>query len=463
MHIAWVGLCRPHPTRPRPTVEALRKSINARLQHLPRCRQRLAHPPGEVGDPFWVDDPAFDIDRHVVAFTDPGEAVAQQSFDELVDALLAEPIDRAHPLWHFTLVPRLEDDRIGFCCRIHHAMADGIGGMEFAAVLFADPGEGVSPLPDEWSPAPVPGTSELGVAALRGQVDTARRWISGAARAARDPARAVAKGTSRVTRALTTLREDVLSPVSESFLDGSTGPTRRLARHAAPIDDVLAIKRAADVTFNDVCLAAVSGALRELALDRWESPVALRAMVPINRRAEDEGGMANKLAFAFVDLPVDAELPAERLGLVHARTQELKRSGRAELAEAVLEASAVVPSPIKGQVARFAASSRLFNLPVSTIPGPREPISLLGATIEEGYPVGPLAAGHSLFVAVLSYHDGVFFGCHADPQALPEVERLPELLDRELSALRRAFAVRRDARRSARTTAGDPAAPAPSP
>jgi diacylglycerol O-acyltransferase len=342
-------------------------------------------------------------------------------------------------------------------------MADGIGGMEFAATLFADAGDGVPPLPDDWTPEPEPAGSELGLAALRGQADTARRWIAGAAKAALEPGRAVSLGAGRVARAVDAVREDALSTASDSYLDGPTGPTRRLARHAARVDDVLAIKRAAGVTFNDVCLAAVSGALRDLALARWESPIPLRAMVPVNRRAKDEGGMANKIAFAFVDLPVDAELPAERLRLVHARTQKLKRSRRAELAETALHASALVPAPIKGPVARFAASSRLFNLPVSTIPGPREPISLLGATIEEGYPVGPLAAGHSLFVAVLSYHDGVFFGCHADPQALPEIDRLPDLLARELAALGRAFPVRRDARRSARTTEIDPAAPAPSP
>ena len=133
MHIAWVGLCRPHPTRARPTLEALRASIGARLGQLPRCRHRLADPPAGLGDPFWVDDSSFDIARHVVAYTSPDEAVALRSFDGLVDALLAEPLDRSRPLWHFTLVPRLEDGRVGFCCRIHHGMADGIGGMEFAA------------------------------------------------------------------------------------------------------------------------------------------------------------------------------------------------------------------------------------------------------------------------------------------------------------------------------------------
>ena len=199
------------------------------------------------------------------------------------------------------------------------------------------------------------------------------------------------------------MREDALSPASPSYLDVPTGPARRLARHAARVDDVLGIKRAAGVTFNDVCLAAVAGALRELALSRWESPVPLRAMVPVNRRAQDEGGIANRIAFSFVDLPVDAAAPDERLRLVNERTQRLKRSRRAEVAEAALDASALVPAPVKGPLARFAAASRLFNLPVSTIPGPREPITLLSATIEEGYPVGPLSDGHALFVAVLSY------------------------------------------------------------
>ena len=273
MHIAWVGLCRPHPTRERPTVEALRASIGARMGQLPRCRHRLADPPMGLGDPFWVDDSRFDIARHVVAYTGPDEAVALHSFDDLVDALLAEPLDRSRPLWHFTLVPRLEDGRVGFCCRIHHAMADGIGGMEFAATLFADPGEGAVLEPDDWTPAEAPAAAELGVAAVREQAGTAGRWAERAARAALDPWRSAATGASRLSRVISAVREDALSPASRSYLDVPTGPTRRLARHAARVDDVLGIKRAAGVTFNDVCLAAVAGALRELALSRWESPV----------------------------------------------------------------------------------------------------------------------------------------------------------------------------------------------
>jgi diacylglycerol O-acyltransferase / wax synthase len=454
MHIAWVGLCRPHPTRARPTVEALRASIAARLSRLPRCRHRVADPPVGLSDPFWVDDSSFDIARHVVAYTGPDEAVALRSFDTLVDALLAEPLDRSRPLWQFTLVPRLADGRVGFCCRIHHAMADGIGGMEFAATLFADPGEGAVLEPDDWTPAKAPAAAELGVAAVREQAGTAGRWAGRAARAALDPWRSAATGVSRLSRAIAAVREDALTPVPASYLDGPTGSARRLARHAARVDDVLAIKEAAGVTFNDVCLAAVAGALRELALSRWESPVPLRAMVPVNRRAQDEGGIANRITFSFVDLPVDVSAPDERLRLVNERTQRLKRSRRAEVAEAALDASALVPAPIKGPIARFAAASRLFNLPVSTIPGPREPISLLSATIEEGYPVGPLSEGHALFVAVLSYNDGVFFGCHADPDALPEVDALPGLLERELAAMLRA---------SARGDRRQPIRPSPAP
>src|SRR4051812_4461273 len=339
MHIAWVGLCRPHPPRPRPGVEALRATIASRLHELPRCRQRPAHPPAGIGDPFWIDDERFDIARHVTAFTAPDEAVSVPSFEGLVDALLAEPLDRSRPLWHFTLVPRLEDGRVGFCCRIHHAMADGIGGMEFAATLFADPGEGVVPEAAPWTPAASPATAELGVAALREQAATAGRLVSGAARAARDPGRALGGAVGRAARAVSAVREGALSPAAPSYLDGPTGPARRLARHAAPVQDVLAIKDAAAVTFNDVCLAVVAGALRELALARWESPAALRAMAPVNRRERDEGGIANRIAFSFVDLPVDSALPAERLRLVHQRMQRLKRSGRAELAESVLDAS----------------------------------------------------------------------------------------------------------------------------
>jgi diacylglycerol O-acyltransferase / wax synthase len=441
MHVAWVALFRPHPTRPRPTAEALRSSIAGRLRHLPRCRQRLVYPPGGLGEPFWVDDPSFDIARHVIAPTGPDEAVALASFDRLVDALLSEPLDRSRPLWQFTLVPRLDDGRIGLVCRLHHAMVDGVAAIELGSILFDASADATVGEFDDWTAADPPDAAALTTAAVRSQLDLARRSLGVVGRAAREPRRTAGTLAGKLARVLASVREDVLSPAPPSYLNTPTGAARRLVRFPATASDVLAVKRAAGVTFNDVCVAVVAGTLRELAVARFESPVPLRAAVPVSLRpGDDRETTGNRIAFAFAELPADAETPRERLVRVHEQTQRFKRAGRADAAELATSAIAFVPPPLKAPLARFAAGGRFFNVVVSNVPGPRTPFYLLGATVDEGYPVAPLAEDHALAIAFFSYGDGVYFGCLADPHALPDVDELPRLLEAELEALRQEFA-----------------------
>jgi ATP phosphoribosyltransferase len=130
MHVAWSALFRPAPRRPRPSVRALRALIAGRLALAPRFRQRLAWPPPGFGEPFWVDDPEFDVAAHVIELTEPDEPVSLASFAALTDALLSEPLDRRRPLWRFYFVPRLEDGRLGLVGKMHHALVDGVSAVE---------------------------------------------------------------------------------------------------------------------------------------------------------------------------------------------------------------------------------------------------------------------------------------------------------------------------------------------
>jgi diacylglycerol O-acyltransferase / wax synthase len=114
MHVAWSGLFEPPDSRfARPSVEALRAKVAARLARVPRFRQRLAYPPLRLSEPSWIDDPGFDIARHVTALGEPDVPISLNSFRDFTDAVLSEPLDRARPLWHLSLVPLLRDGRAG--------------------------------------------------------------------------------------------------------------------------------------------------------------------------------------------------------------------------------------------------------------------------------------------------------------------------------------------------------------
>jgi WS/DGAT/MGAT family acyltransferase len=202
--------------------------------------------------------------------------------------------------------------------------------------------------------------------------------------------------------------------------------------------DVSAAKHRAGATVNDVCLAAVAGALRGLARLRGETPQSLKAMVPVDVRVEGQREhLGNRITFAFVQLPVATRSRAGRLEQVRRETAAFKHSGRPAGTGAVLGALGLLPDPMKNRAARLASSKRVFNLTVSNIPGPRFPVYMLGAELSEAYPVVPIAAEHARSIGMFSYRDHMCFGLYADPEMLPEVHELAGLLDGEITALAR--------------------------
>ena len=177
---------------------------------------------------------------------------------------------------------------------------------------------------------------------------------------------------------------------------------------------------------NDVALAVVAGALRQLALLRRVAPAPVKVMVPVSRRGEDEmADMGNRIAFVFITLPVHLRDPLARLRAICDETAAFKESERASGGEALMSGLGLLPRPLQAPVARYAASPRMYNLVVSNVPGPRMPVYLLGAECVEVLPAIPLSEGHALSVGVFTLRDRVCFGVYADPEALPQVGELP--------------------------------------
>ena len=159
-------------------------------------------------------------------------------------------------------------------------------------------------------------------------------------------------------------------------------------------------------------------------------------MVPVACGDDDQRhDMGNRITFAFIELPVEVSSRAGRLERVHQATAAFKTSGRPAGTGAMLGALGLLPDPLKNRAAQLASSPRVFNLTVSNIPGPRVPVYMLGAKLNEAYPVVPLAEQHALSIGMFSYMDDLLFGLYADPAVLPEVSRLPEYLHAEITAL----------------------------
>jgi WS/DGAT/MGAT family acyltransferase len=266
------------------------------------------------------------------------------------------------------------------------------------------------------------------------------RALGRAARAAGSPTRL--GGTLR--RAAMAVGEDVARSAPSSFLNDPIGPRRTLVGHSLPVGGLLEVKHARDVSLNDVALAVVAGALRELALLRHVVPAPLKVMVPVSRRAAgEEAAMGNRIAFVFITLPVNVGDPLARLRAIRAETAAFKGTGRAGGGEALLQGLGLLPLPLQAPLARFAASPRMYNLVVSNVPGPRMPVYLLGAECVEVLPAIPLSDGHTLSVGVFSLRDRLCFGAYADPEALPQARELPGAIGAASDELIRASAARR--------------------
>lgn len=447
MHVAWCALLEPKEGVSPLRVEDLRRSVEARLELTPRFRRRLRSAPPGMGEPFWVDDEAFDIDRQVTLLCDPDDRPDARRLAALCDRALSEPLDRARPLWKVYLAPRLSDGRSALVAKIHHALVDGKSAVEVALLLF-DVTPDAEPTPAvDWRPESEPGTVRLALGALTGGAADSLRAARGAARIAGSPRAGGTRIYDSVRRAALTVGEDLMRPAPASYLNVPIGPKRTLVCYRAPLERVLAVKRAAGTTVNDVCLAMVTGALRESALARGQSPRSLKAMVPVSVRTENERtDLGNRISLAFVDLPVHLSTPGARLAEVHRATTAFKTSGRPEGAETVFGALGALPDVFRTAAARMVGSARVYNLTVSNIPGPRFPLYVLGARLLEAYPVVPLAEDHALSVGIFGYRDHLHFGLYADPEALPDVAALPEALSASLLALERT-ALRGAARR----------------
>src|SRR3954452_22155317 len=142
---------------PAPSCAASPAQIRVRLHLVPRFRQKLAFPPLETGRPLWVDDATFNLEYHVrdTALPAPG---SEAQLRALAARVHSQALDRSKPLWEMWLVHGLEGDRFALITKTHHALVDGVAGVDLATVMFD-----LTPVPaavahseQPWQPRPAP-------------------------------------------------------------------------------------------------------------------------------------------------------------------------------------------------------------------------------------------------------------------------------------------------------------------
>jgi WS/DGAT/MGAT family acyltransferase len=421
--------------------------ISQRISFVPRYRQCVREVPARLANPVWVDDEDFDVTYHVrrSALPRPG---SDDQLQEFVARIQSRRLDRRRPLWEVYLVEGLAGGRFAVVTKSHQALVDGINALDIADVMVDGESGGDEPVPQMWSPSREPSDVELVASAF---VDAVRRpsQIADNVRGAITDVKAVGRPViSAVGAVVSTVARTAVRPAPVSPLNAEIGEARRYVIVGTDLADYrtvrsrLAVGHYADeVTINDVVLATISGALRSWLLTRnasVHSATTVRAMVPISvYDNEDAGRLGDRLTACFVDLPVGEPAANMRLHQIAFSMRQQIEGGHAVGADSLAGLAGFASPTLHSLGARLgsAMSRRLFNLIITNVPGPQQPLYVGNARMLSTYPVVPLARGQAVSIGLTSYDGGVYFGLNGDRDAMPDLDTLGQCLVDSLADL----------------------------
>jgi len=435
------------------TVEYLREMISeARRQEVMRpWNLKLAHPRLQFSPLHsWVPDKDFDFDYHVrrSALASPGD---ERELGILVSRLHSNHLDLTRPPWELHVIEGLQGGRFALYMKIHHALVDGYSAMRMLSrSLSTDPESRdtrmffnvAQPAREPRQVEPAEAVNPL-TAALRtlGGVGTALR---GGASSAMDLATAVVNTQIRRDGDHGLIAGSASAP--HSILNARISRNRRFATQQYEFDRLKQLSSQHGATINDVALAILGGGLRRFLADVDELPDrSLIAFLPVNVRPKGDEGGGNAVGAILAPMGTDIADPVERLDMITAATCAAKAQLQTMSPAAIIAYSAALLAPAGGQIAGALTGVRTpwpytFNLCVSNVPGPREPLWFNGSRLEATYPVSIPIHGMTLNITLQSYADTMNFGFIGCRDRLPHLQRLAVYSGEALAELEKASA-----------------------
>jgi diacylglycerol O-acyltransferase / wax synthase len=402
-----------------------------RIRAIPRCTQVLRTQPFDVGAPKWVDDPGFDLARHVrrVALPRPGD---DAELYRVVADVLERRLDRDRPLWECWVIEGLKGNRWAILMKIHHCMADGISATRILTRLCDDVGGDAfaRPVASKRDAAEHPHLQPVPDLTPRSNpLDNLWR----AATSITDAAARTVTGAAEIAASL-------IRPATGSSLVGPVTAMRRYRAVRVPLADVERVCRKFDVTINDVALTAITEGFRSVLLHRGEQPRAdsLRTLVPVSARSPDAlDKPGNRLSVMLPYLPVEQDDPIQQLLAVHTRLTRAKQGGQRQAGNVAVSVTNYIPFMLSSWVIRF-----LTRLPqrgivtlATNVPGPCRQLEMMGRKVASLLPIPPIALRLRTGVAVLSYADDLVFGITADYDAGADVGQLAKGIEMAVARL----------------------------
>jgi WS/DGAT/MGAT family acyltransferase len=433
--------------------------FRARMHLIPRFTRRMVFVPFNLAHPKWVDDPEFDLANHVQL----REIPEGSTLWDAVDAAMAlnEPLlDRTQPMWKCHVVKGVPGKTL-LLQIVHHAMIDGVSGVELSTIMFDMDPNAPDPAPpaEPWQPAPLPSAAELMTEAVRENLDNlSQRFARPTSRPSGDRRELTATATQLLLNFV--LRPAITAP----FNAGLVGPQRRFRWIKHDFAEAREVRRVLGGTVNDLVLTVVSEAAARY-MEAKGVDVAdqfLRIVCPVSVRREDEMGVVgNRVSAIFPVVPAWPMDVVERLNRVRRETERIKNGNEAQALTLLMEQSndvpplAMAPSQLIGTSFDVTALAARLPLPVlpqmatnlpnvgvnftlTNVPGVQVPLYLLGRPIVDNVGVLLLTGNLGLGIAIHSYNKQLFYAFLCEPRLLPDLENLVEETERVVAELRTA-------------------------
>lgn len=413
-----------------------------RLAELPRLRSKLRRVPVD-GHPVWVDDPEFHLDYHLQQSSLPRPGDHDQ-LCRTAARIAATRLDRSRPLWDCWILEGLSGGQFALVLKMHKALAN-LEGADLLRAILSTSSDPVSGSPARYNPRPAPSPAELFMQEVVKGWSPSRRMLAQGVSLVRRPRRAIREIQNQAKSMLHMLGYKLRS-TGETPFDGILGPHRSFAFRELDLAAVHEIRRSLGGSVHDGVLTILCGAMRRFMIGRHINPVTvdLRAVTPILDR---DGQTAHSW---IVELPIWEVRPAERHGLLRDQTRRIRIEEDVATGDSISAGSEWNASRLFAIGARALKRVETGQVAILQSPGPQQPLYLDGAELRECYGILPLQDSSGLGITVLSYSGRLFFAFNADSKLVPDVGRLRDALDAEVSEILAAVAAKGPALRAVR-------------
>jgi diacylglycerol O-acyltransferase / wax synthase len=419
--------------------DAIHDAIERALEATPRFRQKLVKIP-LFGNAVWVDDDHFNLEYHVrhTALPAPGD---EGDLQRLAGRVLSQKLDRSRPLWEMWVVEGVEGGRFALIVKAHHCMVDGVAGLDVLTGMLRLEPEARRPAAPQtgapaWAPRPQVPALRLFVDELALRTSAQMDLLRLSRRLIADPRRATSE-LAEVLRGIGELARVSADRAVESRLNADVGPFRRFAWSTTALSEVSEIRRRFGGTINDVALATVAGALGEFLVGHGEAVdnESFHVQFPMSTRTAADRRSGNQVAMLIAPLPIAERDPVERLRRVVEITDRVKHSRQQRGIEVLSQLSDRSFPELHGIFGKLGVRQRPFNIVVTNVPGPKDPVYLLAARMLGIFPLVPLLVNQTLGIAFFSYCGLLQWGFHADWDAVPDLQDFVDGIDRHFAAL----------------------------